>query len=222
MATGPYPFRINKLDEEALQELGGKPADILRRGIHLQVQMAGKGVHAMYPRSVEDEDVQLAIDEAVEAALDRLDELLPGKNSESEGINSNFRGVLVEQITAMMTGRHYSDRTTMAHLNPLFGDWRSFGRHIYPEKNQGVTLMMTGSRVDELEGLFYDHDRKGFHPLSAISIGALFTAPEYAVKAGFEWLRREESSPKQFPLQLAIIEWDPDTGKRTVVKIAEQ
>lgn len=58
----------------------------------------------LHPLHVDDEPVQEALEEAARLACERLDRLFPGAKPESRGISSNFQGLLVHHLAAMLSG----------------------------------------------------------------------------------------------------------------------
>lgn len=70
-------------------------------------------VHA---RHLDDEAVREAIEAAASAACERLDELFRGAKPESEGLSSNFRGLLADHLAAMLCG---SPHVRLKHVVPL-------------------------------------------------------------------------------------------------------
>lgn len=75
-----------------------------------------------------DEEVVTAVDEAVGAALERLDELFPG--GDKAGITSNFQGLLSDVVMQMLTNR-LDTKSVAGHcvkLRRLVLDDAFFGR----------------------------------------------------------------------------------------------
>lgn len=223
MAKSPTPVRLSESDENALSKIPGsqKPgnrSDIIRRGIHLLAATEAAMV-PLYAQDVDEPDIRAAIEAAADLATKRLDELFPSTPPERGGISSNFQGLLVEHLTAMLTGREASRQSYARSLTPLFGDWRTFGRPPVAGAQEGFTLLAVPARLDG-EQTFYDDDKKSFVPLAELNVGALFTSGEVAVKAGFEWLRSEGLSPREKPLRLCVLNFAKD-GPPTVARIAE-
>lgn len=218
MARSPTPVRLTDDDESALKTIPGNRSEILKRGIHLQA-VHERPMVPLYPHDVSEADIVDAIEEAANLATKRLDELFRGAPPEKAGISSNFQGLLVEHLSAMLTGREYSKKSYSRQLNSLYGDWRTFGRQVSAGNLEGITLLEVPDQLGN-EQLFYDDDKKRFVPLAQLSVGALFTGTEAAVKAGFAWLRANELSPRERPLRLCVLSFAKD-GPPTVVRIAE-
>ena len=81
-----------------MNRLSISPAD----GFSLALDQESLPAHT---RHLDDEDVKEAIEDAARAACDRLGELFPGARAEVDGISSNFQGMLVEHLSAMLCGQ---------------------------------------------------------------------------------------------------------------------
>jgi hypothetical protein len=217
MAKSPIPVRLTEEDERALALIPGNRSDILRRGIHLQAASWAPLV-PLYAHDVSEPHIQTAIEEAAAAACERLDELFGGAPKESGGIGSNFQGVLVEHLAAMLTGREAARQNYSRQINPLFGDWATFGRDQSCGAKEGFTIMQVPERLDG-ERLFYNDDRKAFVPLDQACAGALFSGQEYAVAAAYKWLREEGISPRERQLRVCILSF-ADDGPLKVARIS--
>jgi transcriptional regulator with XRE-family HTH domain len=89
-------------------------------------------------------DVQDAIDEAARAACNRLDELFPGVPKESDGISSNFQGLLVAHLSAMLCGRQAADIGHLVHLRGLVYHDDLLGReYVLKEGADGYLVRLT-------------------------------------------------------------------------------
>lgn len=212
----PTPVRLNEDDERALALIPGNRSDILRRGIHLQAAEWTSQV-PLYANDVREQSIQEAVEEAAAEACRRLDDLFPGAPKERGGIGSQFQGVLVEHLAAMLTGREYSQQSYARAMPALFGDWRTFGRVTDVGGQEGVTLLKVPERLDG-EQLFYDGDKGRFVPLASVSVGALFTSSEAAVTAGYAWLRAEGLSPRECQLRLCVLSYGAE-GPPKVARI---
>lgn len=218
----PVSVRVVGKDREALEELaqGGTTSGVLLQGLRLMHNLQGRNEMPLYPRCVEDEDVSEVIDRAAKAACEVLDELFPGEPPETRGISSNFIGGLREHIEAMLTGRQASRRTISLALKPLLGDYWSLGRIRGAEKNEGYCVVQPAMRLGR-EDLYFHSDRRGFVELKRITADTLYTSQEAAQKDVFEWMRKNDVNPRENPLRLCLLAWDPNTeGPLTVATVA--
>jgi transcriptional regulator with XRE-family HTH domain len=95
---------------------------------------------------VDNPAVQEAIDEAVREACHRLDELFPGVPKEGEGIGSNFQGLLVQHVTAMLCGRQGANPGHLVQLNNLLYSDDLLGReYSLAEGADGYLVRLTGT-----------------------------------------------------------------------------
>lgn len=208
MAEPPISFRPDPAQRKLIDTLasaGGMSAtDVVKRGLDLMAAVHAPARPPLYPRSVDDADVDVAVEEAVRAACERLDALFRAPGApEVRGISSNFQGLLADHIRAMLAGKSHA-----TPLNPLLARWDSFGRHVYPKApQQGVTLMRPAQRVSEPD-LFYSAGR--FVELQKVEPGDLFTSSEAALKDYLAYLRRREESPQECPTRLVIIDYSSE------------
>jgi len=63
--------------------------------------------------------VQEAIEDAARDACQRLDELFPGNKPELDGLSSNFQGLLVQHLSAMLCGRQAANIGHLVTLKSL-------------------------------------------------------------------------------------------------------
>lgn len=173
----------------------------------------------LYPRDVDEPEIQAIIEAAADLATKHLDQLFPNTPPERGGISSNFQGLLMEHLTAMLTGREASRKSYARSLTPLFGDWRTFGRPPVAGTQEGFTFLAIPASPDEAQ-LFYDDDQKKLVSLAELNVGALFTSGELATKACFEWLRAEGLNPREKTLSLCLLSF-ANEGPPTVARIAE-
>lgn len=90
--------------------------------------------------------VQEAIDDAVREACHRLDELFPGVSKEAEGIGSNFQGLLVQHVTAMLCGRQSANIGHLVQLPNLVYSDDVLGReYVLEEGADGYLVRLTGT-----------------------------------------------------------------------------
>lgn len=221
MSPTPVPatIRLTAEDEEALSRLPGNRSDIIRRGIHLQADALATG-KPLYPVSVDTASVKDIVERAAAAAVRELDALFPQAPPESAGISSNFQGFLAEQLSAMLMGHHTPPRrSTRAVLTPLFGDFYTFGKPVYPGDMEGIALMKVADRLGT-EPEFLDTERGRVVKHEELRVGDLFTSSEAAVDAAYAWLFKNKKSPREFPLRLCLMAI-PDQGPPALVKIAE-
>lgn len=115
---------------------------------------------ALYPIHVDDTKVDSIVDNAVSLACRELDQLFPGVAPDGgKGISSNFQGLLVEHIKAMLTGQNQARRSHHTHLPALLADDNVFGASFSLPAVQGagyVVLSPTTSRaLSAYSGKFY-------------------------------------------------------------------
>lgn len=78
--------------------------------------------------------------------MPRLDELFPGVAKESEGIGSNFHGLLVQHVTAMLCGRQSANIGHLVQLNNLVYSDDVLGRkYILEECADGHLVRLVGT-----------------------------------------------------------------------------
>lgn len=106
---------------------------------------------ALYPIHVDDAKVDSIVDSAVSLACRELDLLFPGVPPDGgKGISSNFQGLLVEHVKAMLTGQNQARRGHHTHLPALLADDNVFGAAFSLPAVQGagyVVLSPTTSRA---------------------------------------------------------------------------
>jgi hypothetical protein len=84
---------------------------------------------SLYALHVEDDEVQEVVDRAVQLACRELDELFPGAAPDGgKGVSSNFQGLLVDHVKAMLTGQMYARRGHYTQLPVLLANDNVFGR----------------------------------------------------------------------------------------------
>lgn len=213
MAEQPISFRPDTAQRKLIDTLatteGMSATDVVKRGLDLMRAVHALARQPLYARSVDDADVDVAVEEAVSAACERLDELFREHGApEVRGISSNFQGLLGDHIRAMLCGFEHANKTHSTPLNPLLARWDSFGRHVYTKADkQGITLMRPAQRVSEQDLFFGD---RGMVPLSILEPGELYTSSEAAVKGYLAYLQRREESPQEHPTRLVVIDFTND------------
>jgi len=81
-----------------------------------------------YPRHVDTPEVCDVIEESVRLACRELDQLFPGAAPDGgQGVSSNFQGLLVEHVRAMLTGKNHAQRSHHTELPVLLADDGVFG-----------------------------------------------------------------------------------------------
>lgn len=210
LAEVPISFRPDAEQRKLIASLAKtdnmSPTDVVKRGLELM-----RAVHALerppiYARSVDDADVDVAVEEAVSAACERLGDLFREHGApEVRGISSNFQGLLADHIRAMLCGFEHANKRYATPLIPLLARWDSFGRHVYSKADkQGVTLMRPAQKVGD-EDLFFGE--RGMVPLSILEPGELYTSSEAAVKGYLAYLDRRGESPQEHPARLVVLDF---------------
>lgn len=209
MATNnPLSVRLSEAQRSELEALGAKSAsEALQGGLERLVRLRVLKHQPLYPTMTDEPQVVDAIEAAASAACAALSKLFPeGHRAETQGISSNFQGLLVEHLTAMLTGAEAADRSWRTELNALFATARSFGR--LPEgqapPNVGYTVVKMAAQVDQVD-LFLDPDR-GYCELSRLQPGGLYTSEDACVRGVVGRMARLEVSPREEDVRLCAIE----------------
>ena len=104
---------------------------------------------------LDNEIVQEAIEDAARAACQRLDELFPGSKREVDGISSNFQGLLVQHLSAMLCGRQAANIGHLVALDSLVYSEGLLGReYSLAEGASGYLVRLTGTDKVLDEGKF--------------------------------------------------------------------
>jgi hypothetical protein len=94
---------------------------------------------ALYAMHVDDKEVEQVIDDAVHALCRELDSLFPGAAPDGgKGVGSNFQGLMVEHVKAMLTGKNQARRSHHTHLPVLLADDNAFGQPFSLPEVQGA------------------------------------------------------------------------------------
>lgn len=106
---------------------------------------------ALYALHVDDKEVEQVIDEAVHSLCRELDALFPGAAPDGgKGVGSNFQGLMVEHVKAMLTGKNGARRSHHTHLPVLLADDHVFGQPFALPDVQGagyVVVSPTNNKV---------------------------------------------------------------------------
>lgn len=210
MATGNGPVSV-RLNEQQLAGIGGMGArgasEALQEGLDRLIRLRTPGHLPLYPRMVDDPEVTQAIEDAVSAACDELQRLFPqGRGVEYHGISSNFQGLLIEHIKAMLTGKEAADRSWRTELNALLATDDSFGR--IPYEKDGPHVGYTVAKLSEQLGqvdLFLDPDR-GYCELAQLGAGGLYTTKDACVRGVLDRMARKGELPREEGVRLSAIE----------------
>lgn len=90
--------------------------------------------------------VQEAIEDAAKAACERLDELFPGNRPEVDGISSNFQGLLVAHLSAMLCGRQDASASHPVMLKGLVYSNALLGReYVLADDADGYLVRLLGT-----------------------------------------------------------------------------
>ena len=218
----PVTLRLDDEHRQTLEQLAldSSSSEVLRRGLRMVASEQAMTGAPMYPRLVDDADIESAVEEAARAACEALDKLFPaGTRPESQGISSNFQGTVKEHLLAMLTGKPGAAWNATRQLPSLFGDWRALGR--LPRSagaHEGYGVVQLPSRHGD-EALYYDSDHRRFVPLKSLDASTLFTSADGALKAAFAWMAQNTLSPRACSLKLCLLSFEAD-GPLTMVEVA--
>lgn len=135
---------------------------------------------------IDNPEVQEAIDDAVRDACHRLDELFPGVAKEVEGIGSNFQGLLVQHVTAMLCGRQSANIGHLVQLPSLVYSDDVLGReYVLEEGADGYLVRLTGTNKVLEDG----------HFRLARSVTDLYTSWDSAAAAVRKYIERQGHLP---------------------------
>lgn len=103
---------------------------------------------ALHALHVESEAVDRAIENAVKAACESLDDFLGVSYPERDGITSNFQGLLKSHVSAMLCGRHGAKQRYATHLPGLVYSDDSVGGPEFNRdvRNDGWVLRVRGTQ----------------------------------------------------------------------------
>lgn len=158
----------------------------------------------LHPLHMDNEAVQTAIEEAAKLACDRLDELFPDARAEVDGISSEFQGLLVKHLSAMLRGQPHYRLSYQSNLKPLVYSDVDLGREFsLAEGADGFLVRLVNTpRVLE-DGAFRLAHR----------VGDLYTSWEFAAAAVKQYIEREGHLPG--PVRIVSGWWsDGETGVR--------
>jgi antitoxin component of RelBE/YafQ-DinJ toxin-antitoxin module len=221
----PVTLRLDEDHRKTLDDLAAArditPSEVLRLGLRLMARTQNSSSVPLYPRLVDEQQIDEAIEEATSAACQVLDRLFPAKGKEVRGISSNFQGTLKEHIEAMLTGKEASSRSYARHINTLFGDYRALGRlRRSAEAQEGYGIIQLPTKPFE-EPTFFHSDKNRLVELNAVGADTLFTSEDAALKAAYAWMAKEELSPRDLPLRLCLLSWAGGDGPLKVTEIAD-
>ena len=188
---------------------------------------------SLYARHVNDADVDKVVEDAVRLACRELDSLFPGVAPDGgRGVSSNFQGLLVEHVKAMLTGKNHAQRSHHTELPALLADDRVFGASFALPEVRGAGYMVidpASAQVVSAYDMRYSPSKVGSVDMRVVSaysgrlisilgedVDALFSSHEAATKAGLEALRKAELTPAECPLQIVVGVFD-ETKEHHVV-----
>jgi hypothetical protein len=100
---------------------------------------------------IDDPEVEQVVDEAVSLLCRELDSLFPGAAPDGgRGISSNFQGLMVEHVKAMLTGKNQARRSHHTHLPVLLADDNVFGQPFELPKVQGAGYVVVSPKSNEV------------------------------------------------------------------------
>lgn len=163
----------------------------------------------LHPRHIDNPEVQEAIDDAVREACHRLDDLFPGVSKETEGIGSNFQGLLVQHVTAMLCGRQSANIGHLVQLPNLVYSDDALGReYVLEEGADGYLVRLTGTdkvledgrfrQVRSVNDLYTSWDSAAAAVRKYVETQGHLPGP---VRITSGWLAREEDGGVRFSAQ---------------------
>ena len=193
---------------------GVSTSQVIKTGLELVArarQVSDQARLPLYPRLVDEEEIDDAVERATSAACEVLDELMATMSKrlpELNGISSNFQGLLADHIRAMLTGAENASKGHRTHLTPLFYSGRF--RRIAPLQGplQGYSMVRTAAKAGD-PALYFVDDR-GWVPLEALGAGDLYTSAEAALTAVLKAMRNQGDSPREMPMKLTILDFSTD------------
>lgn len=165
----------------------------------------------LHPLHLDSEVVQTAIEEAAKLACERLDELFPGARAEVDGISSEFQGLLVKHLAAMLRGQPHYRLSHQSNLKPLVYSDVDLGREFaLAEGAEGFLVRLVNTpRVLE-DGAFRLAHR----------VRDMYTKWEFAAQAVKQYIDREGHLPG--PVRIVSGWWsDGETGVRFTPRTAK-
>lgn len=210
----PVSFRPDAKERQLLEaerKAGVSHSEVLKHGLNLYAKAfpsSDKSTLPFHPYLVDDPRVIEVVESAVSAACEVLDEFtrtLGVKYPEVNGIGTNFQGLLIAHLKAMVTGAEHAKISHAIPLLPLFATKKSFGTVPFSKKLQGYTFMRIPETVSEPE-LFFN-GTASWVPLQSLDPGELFTSDEFAVKSVLKLFRTEQKSPRDCPMRLVLIDF---------------
>ncbi len=157
--------------------------------------------HALH---VDNPDVQEAIEDAARLACERLDELFPGARKEVDGISSEFQGLLVNHLSAMLRGQANYRHAYQTYLKPLvYSDVDLGSDYSLKEGAQGFLVRLVDTKRVLEDGKFRLAHR----------VNDLYTSWEYAALAVRQYVEGEGHLPG--PVRIVSGWWsESGTGVR--------
>jgi hypothetical protein len=106
---------------------------------------------ALYAMHIDDPEVEQAVDEAVRLLCRELDSLFPGAAPDGgKGVGSNFQGLMVEHVKAMLTGKNQARRSHHTHLPVLLADDNAFGQPFALPNVQGAGYVVVNPTKNQV------------------------------------------------------------------------
>jgi transcriptional regulator with XRE-family HTH domain len=165
------------------------------------MRQAALPAHALHSDSPE---VQEAVEDAARAACERLDELFPGAKKEVDGITSNFQGLLMQHISAMLRGQQYYRQSHWTELPQLvYSDVDLGNQYSLPDGAKGYLV-----RLVDTQKVLEDRKFRLAH-----RVGDMYTSWEYAAAAVRDYIETEGHLPG--PVRIVPGWWsEGETGVR--------
>ncbi|KVP97985.1 hypothetical protein WJ96_05285 [Burkholderia ubonensis] len=158
----------------------------------------------LHPLHMDNEVVQAAIEEAAKLAVERLDELFPGARPEIDGISSDFQGLLVKHLSAMLRGQPHYQLAYQTRLKPLVYSDVDLGREYSLAEGAAGFLV----RLIDTPRVLEDGKFRLAHRARD-----MYTSWEYAAAAVRRYIEQEGHLPG--PVRIVSGWWsDGETGVR--------
>lgn len=159
---------------------------------------------ARHPLFLDDDTVADALDEASDAAIARLAQLLPELAS-SQG--ASFRNRLRTQLAAMLSGRTIavaaeSDLPPLVHGDDAFGDRFALENLSLPRAGSGYAVQMLDTDT------LFDRRTGDFLAVRDAALQGLFDSFDSAHAAARTWLRERNATTDQYALAIVPAYYD--------------
>lgn len=188
---------------------------------------------SLYARHVDDADVNAVVENAVHSACRELDSLFEGAAPDGgRGVSSNFQGLLVDHVKAMLNGKMHAQRSHHTDLPVLLADDRVFGSCFTLPEVPGTGYLVidpASAKVVSAYDSRYSPSKAGSVDMRVVSAysgrlislmtedaDVLFSSHEAATQAGLAALRNAGLTPAECPLKIVAGIYDDEKGHHVV------